>query len=163
MHYEVIDKIDLERLKEELSTIEYDTQICLQGITNQMDPFLGIGTEGSKNSWERKQNHSHMPIDFVVPLFDIPYTNSIMEKYNFFYTRLMLVKPKTCYSYHRDRCKRIHIPLVTNEDAWFIIEKEIFHLPADGSVYLVDTTKMHTVVNTSSENRTHLVGQIWKP
>lgn len=161
MHYTIIDNIDLEKLKEEVAGVEYDTQICLQGIDEHMDPFLAIGTEGSKNSWERKQNHNYMPIDFVEPLFELPYLNSIMKKHRMFYSRLMLVKPKTCYSYHKDRCKRIHIPLVTNEDAWFVLDKQIFHLPADGSVYLVDTTNMHTVVNTSSENRTHFVGQVW--
>lgn len=160
MMYEPVDEIDLEKLKGELSFIKYDTQICLQGVNADQDPNVGVGVLGGKNSWERKQNHDLSTFDFRVPLFDTPYLNEIMSRYNLFHTRLMLVKPKTCYSHHRDRNKRIHIPLVTNEDCFFILDKQVVHLPADGTVYLVDTTKMHTFLNAGAEDRVHVVGQI---
>ena len=35
---------------------------------------------------------------------------------------------------------------------------EVFRLPADGSVYEVDTTNLHTFVNASTSTRTHIVG-----
>ena len=70
----------------------------------------------------------------------------------------MNMKPKTCYSYHWDPTKRMHIPLLTNENNFFVIDDEISRYPADGSYYLIDTTKKHTFVNASFENRLHIVG-----
>ena len=75
-----------------------------------------------------------------------------------FRSRLMKMQPKTCYTYHWDPTKRMHKPLITNEDNFFIIEDELSRYPADGSYYLVDTTKKHTFVNASRENRIHIVG-----
>jgi len=70
----------------------------------------------------------------------------------------MNMKPTTCYSYHWDPTKRMHIPLLTNENNFFVIDDEISRYPADGSYYLIDTTKKHTFVNASFENRLHIVG-----
>ena len=40
-----------------------------------------------------------------------------------------------------------------------MIDQYAHHLPADGSAYLVDTTKLHTAINASlGYNRTHIVG-----
>jgi len=65
---------------------------------------------------------------------------------------------KTCYTYHQDPTKRIHIPLITNENCFMVIEDEIYRYPAEGDYYLVDTTKRHTFVNASFEERIHIVG-----
>ena len=56
-------------------------------------------------------------------------------------------------SVHIDRTKRSHLALNTNPNAHFIFprnpiekkETEIIHIPADGYVYKVDTTKPHTL------------------
>ena len=77
-----------------------------------------------------------------------------------FRTRVLILKPKVCYSIHRDPFKRIHIPIITNEKCWLIVDKEIMHLPADGNYYKIDTTKQHTALNGSTEDRIHIVGCI---
>jgi hypothetical protein len=71
--------------------------------------------------------------------------------------RLMQARPKSCLSWHRDDKKRIHIPLVTNLGARLVIQEDAHHLPADGSVYLADTTLYHTAFNAGMEPRIHLV------
>jgi len=73
-------------------------------------------------------------------------------------TRVMRMKPKTCYTYHRDRTKRMHIPLVTNEKCMFIIDDIVYRYPANGKSYLIDTTLRHTAINASFEDRIHIVG-----
>jgi hypothetical protein len=71
----------------------------------------------------------------------------------------MIIKPKTCLTLHADPRKRIHIPIETNEDCFLMIDQYAHHLSADGSAYLVDTTKLHTSINASlGINRTHIVG-----
>ena len=158
---EIEANIDVGKIKAELKIIpDYEKQTCLQGVKGSNDPYLGIGQSGSKNSWERKQKHSYKLLDFKYPIFDMPYTNKLIEELGMYHTRYMYLKPKGCYSYHKDKTKRIHLIVTTNEDCWLVIEKQIFHLPINGSYFIVDTTKMHTAVNTSNEGRIHIIGNI---
>lgn len=76
-----------------------------------------------------------------------------------FRARLMLVKPKTCYSIHKDPLPRIHIPVVTDPNClmYFPEQKIMEHLPANGSSYFVNTKEKHTFINCSDIDRIHLV------
>lgn len=148
---EKIDSIDIERIRLELELIPDGTQVCLQGLENNLDPFYGIGSA---------EKLAHEEKEFCYNIFDMPYTNSILDKHNMVRTRIMRQKKKTCYSYHIDYTKRIHIPVYTNEDCFLILDDNLHRLPADGSVYLVDTTIKHTAVNASFEERTHIVGNV---
>tara|TARA_B100000929_G_scaffold152099_1_gene120339 strand:- start:226 stop:882 length:657 start_codon:yes stop_codon:yes gene_type:complete len=68
-----------------------------------------------------------------------------------------------CNSWHRDPEPRIHIPIVTNPGALFIVNHHCTHLPADGSVYFTDTRGYHTALNGSDQPRTHLVAALAYP
>lgn len=140
-------RIDIEHILLELESLpEYDTQLSLQ-VTSS-----GSSGEGKLNDLDFLEK------DFNVFAYDLPYTNSILSELGMYRTRLMNMKPKTCYSYHWDPTKRMHIPLITNENNFFVIDDEVSRYPADGSYYLIDTTKKHTFVNASFENRLHIVG-----
>jgi len=78
-------------------------------------------------------------------------------------TRIFALEPNTVgYTPHRDITGRIHIPIVTDFDARFYSyepeEQMCDYMPADGSIYFVDTTKQHTFKNLSNIRRVHLVG-----
>lgn len=143
---------DLDKIMNELNTLpEYDTQICLQGVRHDSDPFSGIGFADKIKAPEEK---------FVCNLFDLPYTNKIIEDLGMYRTRVLRMHPKTCYTYHMDYTKRIHIPVKTNPKCFMVLQNEIMWLPADGNYYEVDTRKYHTFVNASTEERIHIVGCI---
>jgi aspartyl/asparaginyl beta-hydroxylase (cupin superfamily) len=73
----------------------------------------------------------------------------------------MFVETKTCYTWHRDGTARIHIPIITDSSkTGLIVEDTILRLPADGSAYIVDTTKYHTAFNAWDQTRIHLVAVI---
>ena len=74
-------------------------------------------------------------------------------------TRIMLSRPKSCYSIHSDYSPRLHLPLVTNNQCYFLFTKpeKMFHMPADGKTYWVDTRNSHTFLNGSLLDRLHLV------
>jgi hypothetical protein len=59
---------------------------------------------------------------------------------------------------HRDSDKylKIHIPIYTNPSAEFIFKDNKYHLPADGSIYLVNTQVMHGTDNQGTTDRVHL-------
>jgi hypothetical protein len=145
--------VDIERILLELDhkLPDYDTQIGLQTVTGIKDPFYATGRITDKN---------HKEEDFIEFLFDLPYTNSILSEHGVYRTRVMRMHPKTCYTYHQDWTKRFHLPLITNDNCFFIIDDEIFRYPANGDIYIADTTKKHTFVNASLEERIHIVGCI---
>lgn len=142
--------VELILLELEHALPKYDDQISLQTVEGNEDPFYGTG---------RLKNLEHREKDFYIPMFPkLEYTNSVIEELGMFRTRLMRMPPKTCYTYHKDPTKRMHIPLVTNENCFFVLDDEVVRLPADGSNYLIDTTKKHTFVNASFEYRLHIMG-----
>ena len=73
----------------------------------------------------------------------------------------MKMKPKTCYYWHHDKTKRLHIPMVKHMNiVFYYLDNDRIHLPADGTAYEVDTTVNHTALNCSKIDRIHIVGVI---
>ena len=143
---------DLNKIKDELKLLpKWKEQICLQGTKTIKDPFVGIG---SARDLPEKE------IEFKYTIFDLPYLNSIIKEWGLYRVRLMNLKSKTCYSYHQDQGKRFHIPIITNDNCFFVVDDKIVRYPADGNYYIVDTTKKHTAVNASWEDRIHLIGNL---
>lgn len=71
--------------------------------------------------------------------------------------RMLMMKPRTTYSLHHDPdLWRVHIPLITNPDAFMFVDGKMWHLPV-GNAYLVKVEHHHLAVNAGSENRIHVV------
>jgi hypothetical protein len=79
-----------------------------------------------------------------------------------FYHSLSVAK---CYPMHTDALEtRYHLPVVTNKNAFFMIEKglgtedyEIWNMPEAGKVYVFNPSTMHTAINAGYEDRVHLL------
>lgn len=73
--------------------------------------------------------------------------------------RFLMLSPKTCYSMHKDPdWYRLHIPLKTNEKAFFIVDEKYFTMPEEGSLYVIHPQEFHLAANSSlTESRLHLV------
>ncbi len=76
-------------------------------------------------------------------------------------TRLMRMAPKSCLSIHADPTARYHYAIVTNPGCYLVEMDErggiFYHIPADGRLYHMEAWRTHTAVNTSTEERFHLV------
>lgn len=148
-----IDNVDHILLADEVRRITGEWplspgQIMVQGIEGQADPTYGTG---------RVAGFEHDENDFVHPLHNTPYLNSLVEKYGMYRTRIMTMD-KMCYSWHRDETPRIHIPIYSlHQYNFMVIEDEVIRMPV-GHAYWTDTTMMHTFVNTMDQPRTHIVG-----
>lgn len=71
--------------------------------------------------------------------------------------RMLMMTPRSTYSLHYDPdLWRVHIPLVTNPDAFMFVGGKMWHLPL-GNAYLVKVEDYHLAVNAGSENRIHIV------
>ena len=96
------------------------------------------------------------------PFFKNTIFEEIIDNYKLLKTRLMWIGPYACYSIHKDDTPRIHVPIITNPECYFVFKQGLIsHLPT-GSVYWVDTTKLHTFMNCSDTPRLHLVGIVEK-
>lgn len=75
--------------------------------------------------------------------------------------RWMKLAGKGCYSLHRDWTRRLHIPIITSPGAYLLFQNpmELIHIEANHA-YIVDTTKVHTAMNTADETRVHLIACI---
>jgi hypothetical protein len=71
--------------------------------------------------------------------------------------RLLAMKPRTSYSLHYDPdAWRVHIPLITNPDAFVFVDGKMWHLPV-GNAYLVKVLDHHLALNAGTEIRMHVV------
>ena len=78
-------------------------------------------------------------------------------------SRWMRLNPKTCLSLHWDPDEfRFHIPVKTNDKCFFVVDDICYRMPEVGSLYLLNTTKLHTAVNASFETRDHIVFDTFK-
>ena len=63
--------------------------------------------------------------------------------------------------YNNDYAVRLHIPITTNVNSFFICEEGRAHMPADGSAYLVRINRPHKVINFGDSDRIHLLMDVW--
>jgi hypothetical protein len=96
------------------------------------------------------------------PFFKNTIFETLINQYNLKRTRLMWIFPKSCYSLHRDETPRVHIPLITNSECYFLFNPGLLRNLEINSVWWVDTKLKHTFLNCSEEPRLHLVGVVEK-
>lgn len=143
---------DIKKILSEVMTLPvFDDQICLQTIKGCTDHFYGTG--------RLTENHPKEN-EFTEFLFDLPYINNILKEQKMFRSRILKLKSKTCLTLHTDPLVRKHIPIITNEKCFFVVENQIIRFPAAGNVYTLDARKMHCAVNASYDDRIHIVGCI---
>tara|TARA_B100000508_G_C11400516_1_gene248050 strand:+ start:279 stop:722 length:444 start_codon:yes stop_codon:yes gene_type:complete len=143
--------IDIQRILLETQILpKYEDQLALQKA-----PGSKLSGQGTLSDLDDVTENM-----FTEFIYDMPYTNSILKEHNVYRARLMKLKPRSNYTYHQDYTKRFHIPLITNDKCFFVIDEKVIRYPADGNYYIVDTTKLHTAINASTEDRIHIIGCI---
>ena len=104
----------------------------------------------------------HIDDDFIYNNLNVFFKDTEFEKiineYNLTRSRLMWVNPYACYSMHQDQTPRLHIPLITNSECYFVFKHtKPINLPI-GNIYRVETRVPHTFINCSDSPRLHFVG-----
>lgn len=153
---------DINRITKEFNNIFPDKidwtahdQIALNSRPDSSDPYYEtIGTEIPETGIE-------FPV--VNEIFRETYFEEIFNTLGEIgRVRFMLIRPKKCYSIHRDWETRYHLAIQTNPSC-FLMEKldktdyKFHHIPADGNVYLANTIYRHTAANFGNDDRIHLV------
>ena len=100
----------------------------------------------------------------LIPEIKNTYFEEVYNKISKFFVlgrvRVLCLEPRKSLSYHRDPEPRIHLPIISNPGALTIVENFCTYLPANGSLYWMETTKYHSVMNGGEEPRIHLVATI---
>jgi hypothetical protein len=155
---------NFELLKSEVLALVSDklteqNQISLQTHTEDTDDwYSGIGTATKfKDTYE-------IDYKFIQPSLKGSVIEQVINKYGAFRSRIMNLRPRACYSVHADFSYRIHIPIVTNPQAWMVwpIAQEM-HQFEEGNVYWTNTQAKHSAFNGSLDNRIHIVMCVSKP
>lgn len=73
--------------------------------------------------------------------------------------RYMALRQKSCLTYHidQDNVMRIHIPIITNSNCFFVNNDIVGRMEIPGKAYIFNSSVKHTAVNASRESRVHLV------
>lgn len=79
--------------------------------------------------------------------------------------RILILNPKSCYSWHVDPdLVRYHIPIKTSKASFFIVEDGVFKMQEEGKLYSLISTKWHTALNAHfSKQRIHIVFNTYDP
>jgi len=110
-----------------------------------------------------KQVNEHAYNIFVPILMDTYFKNiydTLSKHYKLGRVRVLKLNSRSCLSYHRDPENRLHIPIITNPGALMVVDRETYHMKADGSVYYMNTMNYHTALNGGDDSRIHLVATI---
>lgn len=86
------------------------------------------------------------------------YFEQILTTFKLKRMRLMWLKYNSCYAFHVDAFKNLHIPVITNTDCYFVFKHGLIKHLLPNKAYLIDTTLEHTVINGGDSWRLHLVG-----
>ena len=146
---------EYEKIQKSIQWTEFDHKGSQAGLQYKLgeDPWTSaVG----------KHNSSELEYSNLNPLFKNTSFEEIINKHNLFRTRLMWMYPHACYSIHQDEFPRIHVPIITNPECYFVLDegkgKHIIRHLTPNFIYWIDTRKKHTFMNCSDYKRLHLVG-----
>jgi len=163
-----IDTIDITDILSKYQELEkdivwYETMDKQVKINDNLKRQTSLQYKDDEDPWSSavgKSRGNEKLYNNINPYFKDTIFEELINKYQLTRTRLMWVPPYSCYSMHRDMEYRIHIPLITNVNCYFVFKKGIIeHLPC-GGVYLVNTKEEHTFMNCSNYHRLHFMGVI---
>lgn len=153
----VLGPVDIDALKVSLQTY---IDVAQTGITQQglrwAGDFEGVSDLRYNDANPKKIGEE----DFKDWITGTEVLQDIVKQYKMRdvgRVRMLTMKPKTTYSLHHDPdLWRVHIPLITNPDAFMFVDGKMWHLPV-GNAYLVKVEHHHLAVNAGNENRIHIV------
>ena len=155
----IIESIDIAPILKEYDSLEKDIVWYEAGSKKQ----TGLQYLEGEDQWisatgKSRKDIAETQFTLINPFFKNTIFETLIVKFKLLRARLMWVGPHSTYSMHRDTTPRIHIPMITNPDCYFVFQKGIVkHLPT-GHVYWINTMDKHTFMNCSEQSRLHLIG-----
>lgn len=161
--YNELKKFVIDFYNQHSDTMHNGGQYALQGKTSSDGQYCCVH-ENYGGTFTGTDERTHSTMLDIFKDTEIQKLFEYFQEYNLCRSRIFVLgKNKPDYTIHRDPCVRLHVPIETNDTCtfhWYENENrnEIHSelLKADGSVYVVDTTKWHKTQNTGKD-RIHIV------
>jgi len=156
--FDIVREYVLDLVKEYDNVIQEHNQLAIQWA----DVPSWNNCMGWQNGKREEDFYKIIPELQGSPIED--FINSL--SYPVYRSRIFITHPRgAAYSIHRDPSKRLHLPVYTNDECYFMQYKSqdatdpIRHskMKSDGSIYMVDTTQYHTFCNNGDDIRIHIV------
>ena len=170
-------RFDVDRLVKAVSEVHRIVdrdQINLRGNKNVDDVRGILYGAGSLYDKDKKQFTYEQNFQHYLPVFETNYLTEVskvieavmLSDYGLHIgrARLLTLGPKSNLTYHVDYGApyRFHVPIITNEDVFYVTNDTVDRMPEVGRLYVYRTDVKHTVVNASRVSRVHLVCSGWK-
>lgn len=165
----LVHQFDIDHLQKDCQTLiskvgfdQDNSQICLQH-SSQCQNKWHDGTGSLPKKYPNFDVFRTIDTNYVIINDEIKHTyiftvlSELGKHFSIFRCRLMCLRPRSCYSWHYDQTCRLHIALKTNQHCRMVFENGSWHIPADGAVYLTNTTQWHSAFNGGFSERIHLV------
>lgn len=134
---------------------------------NDLSGLFHTRVDDSYQEVAREERVDEFAFTEFVPRFDDTYFKHVWETLKELAPigrmRVLSKGLYNCNSWHRDPEPRLHIPVISNPGALFVVNHHVTHLPADGSVYFTDTRGYHTALNGGESHRVHIVAALPQP
>lgn len=156
----ILNTIDVSKLLDEYYRLESGIQWTSSGHKGKQASIQYKDDEDPWTSGVGKSRGRELTYTNLNPYFKNTLFEELVEQYKLSRTRFMWVGPMSCYSMHIDSTPRIHVPMITNTECYFVFKTALIqHMPAN-QVYRTNTVLPHTFMNCSEVPRLHLVGVV---
>jgi len=137
-------KIDIDPVVRQVNALDFDKSLAI----NHTDGNILNGP------YKTKAEFIGTPLGNVLELLDNPGE-----------ARLLKLDCGESYTAHSDPDDRIHLAITTNKHSFLIDfdSEKMYHMPADGELWLMDTSKTHIAGNFGARPRIHLNVRIALP
>lgn len=162
----------IEEVNTDILLLEFENLMSNAKFKNQMNKINQVSiqkrqsthldNELSESCGELTKERGLKDTDFdvCVSLIKNTHIEKIIKKLKLVRTRINRLKPGTCYIWHKDPSTRIHIPLEINEGSFMIVANDKINMKL-GYAYEINTTQMHTAVNSGTTDRYHIIGCVY--
>ena len=173
--YKHVGNVSQELVNQALSLIKPEhwlfdtTRNTMANLENTQSIILRYFDEyQSRAQQDWKKRIVNKPLQPLYELIINEFLAELKKHYEFteymvFFAKLL---PYSTVGFHIDSgrflesCNRIHIPLKTNKDVFYIIENVEYNWTV-GNIYEFDNTRVHGVKNNSGEERIHLMFNLY--
>jgi len=156
----IVNTIDITPILESYSKIESNMIWTEYGHKGKQ---TGLQYYNNEDYWTSSVGISRgreLEYNKLNPFFKDTIFEELIKEYDLKRTRLIWVHPFACYTMHSDATPRIHIPIITNLECYFVFKNGLIEHIKIGASYWVDTRLPHTFINCSDHKRLHLVGVV---
>jgi hypothetical protein len=102
----------------------------------------------------------------ILPEFESTPLGEVLKSLgNIGQARLLKLESAESYTAHADPDDRIHLAIITNPYSFLvdITDNKLYHLPADGQLWYMNTGKIHVAANWGPRTRIHLNVRVLLP